>query len=106
MKYMNKGVGKVLSTPNKKAASVLPIHFLSVKINAYFLRSTLSALVIFYIFQKFYNLRKYIRVMKDSGHPFLVSLSTAFYIVDITCACLKLGAKAAPQTVKPTHDII
>ena len=34
-----------------------------------------------------------LRCEKDSEHPFLVSLSTALYIVDITCACLKLGAK-------------
>ena len=41
------------------------MRFLSVKTNAYFLRNTLLTLVIFYVFQEFYNLRKYIRVMKD-----------------------------------------
>ena len=36
-----------------------------VKQNAYFLRNTLPTIVIFYVFQKFYTLRKYVHVMKD-----------------------------------------
>ena len=46
-------------------AAIYHIRFLSVKTNAYFLRNTLLTLVIFYVFQEFYNLRMYIRVMKD-----------------------------------------
>ena len=35
-----------------------------------------------------------------------VSLMWAIYKVDITSACLKLGARAAPQTVKHALDIL
>jgi hypothetical protein len=41
-------------------------HFLSIKSNATFLRNTLPTLMIFYVFQKFYNLRKYVRVHADT----------------------------------------
>ena len=37
---------------------------------------------------------------------FLVLLSGHLYKVDITCACLKLDASAASQTVRHTHDIL
>ena len=42
------------------------VHFLSVKWNAIFLRNTLLPFVIFYVFQKFYTRRKYIRVQEDT----------------------------------------
>ena len=60
----------------------------------------------FCVFQPFYYLRSMLRMRKTSAHPFLVSLKYGVFINDITCACLKLGAKTAPQTVKHAHDII
>ena len=46
--------------------SIAQAHFLSVSRNFDFLKSTLSPFVIFYVFQKFYNLRKYVRVQQDT----------------------------------------
>ena len=60
----------------------------------------------FCVFQPFYYLRSMLRCTTDTNTPFSVSLMWAIYKVDITCACLKLGAKAAPQTVKHAHDIL
>ena len=50
--------------------SIAQAHFLSVSRNFDFLKSTLSPSVIFYVFQKFYNLRKYVRVQKTSLQTF------------------------------------
>ena len=46
--------------------SIAQANFLSVKRNFDFLKSTLSPFMIFYVFQKFYNLRKYVRVQQDT----------------------------------------
>ena len=46
-----------------------------------------------------------LRVRKTPVHPFLASLSTASLYIKNTCVGLKLGAKAAPRTVKPAHAI-
>ena len=46
--------------------SIAQAHFLSISRNFDFLESALSPFVIFYVFQKFYNLRKYVRVQQDT----------------------------------------
>ena len=81
----------------KSHAPVRPQKFLSVKWNAAFLKNTLHTLVIFSVFQEFYNLRKYIRVKKDS----ITGLSCFTYVGGIyKMSCLVLivwGADFAPS---------
>ena len=80
------------------------MYFLSVKRNTDFLRNTLLAPMMISVFQKFYNLQKYIRVIKDIITDFSRFSSYGGFILWHVLGLTVRGAGFAPS-FKPAHVI-